>query len=166
MIEKTEIDYLIDQLDASRVLTRFYMSKLKEVDMTKSFEYDGNQFNSAYWVLAHIAWAENMLLLRGTGGQRLRFPWLKSFEIGSTYIHTSEMPPIKEIIDGMKLIHETAITHLKTLSIDALNEPNALDFEFMGNKTTRMIIQHAARHEASHAGHLGWLCKMHGINTF
>ena len=142
------------------------MSKLKEVDMTKSFEYDGKEFNSAYWIVAHIAWAENMLLLRGTGGKRVRLPWLKSFEIGSKYEHTSEMPPIKEIIEGMKLIHETAKTHLKTLSVDDLDKPNTLDFEFMGDKTIRMIIQHAARHEASHAGHLGWLCKMHGVKTF
>ncbi|MBL4625295.1 MAG: DinB family protein [Flavobacteriales bacterium] len=142
------------------------MSKLKEIDMTQSFEYNGIKFNSAYWVVGHIAWSENMLLIRGTGGKRVRLPWLKSFEMGAKYEHTLEMPSIKEIIDAMKLIHQTAKEHLKTLDLADLDKPNTLDFEFSGDKSIRMIIQHAARHEASHAGHLGWLCKMHGVKTF
>lgn len=165
MSSKREVDYLIDNLNAARVLTKMYLSKLKGVDMTQTFQCGDVSLNSAYWVVGHIAWAENMLLLRGTGAKRFRFPWLKAFEIGSEFVYTSEMPPIKEVIDGMKLIREKVVEHLQTIEDGQLDQPNALDFTFAGENSIRMIIQHAARHEASHAGHLGWLCKLHGLKT-
>ncbi len=165
MRDKTEIDCLIDNLESARVLTRLYMSKLRDVDMTKTFECEGVKLNSAYWIIGHIAWAENMLLLRGTGAKRLRLPWLKAFEIGAKFEYTADMPPIKALIDGMNSIREAAIAQLKTIRDEQLDEPNAIDFKVAGDNTTRMIIQHAARHEATHAGHLGWLCKLHGLKT-
>lgn len=163
---KSEIDYLIDQLNATRILTKFYLRYLKDVDKTKSFSYDNVEFNSVYWVVGHIAWAENSLLLSGTGGKRVKLPWLKPFGIGKTFEYSEDMPSYEELLEGMEQIHQAAIEHLRTLTPENLEEDNPLDFVFAKEKSKRMMIQHAARHEAAHAGHLSWLCKMHGVKTF
>jgi hypothetical protein len=46
-----------------------------------------------------------------------------------------------------------------------LDKDNPAGFGFGGDNSYRMMIQHAIRHEAIHAGHLSWLCKLHGIQT-
>jgi len=56
------------------------------------------------------------------------------------------------------------MAHLPTLGAEALERPNPSGIPAIG-KTVRDVITHAIRHEGSHIGHLGWLCKLHGVRT-
>jgi hypothetical protein len=65
----------------------------------------------------------------------------------------------------MNEVHEKSLAHVRNLEPVNLEQPNLAGFEFPGVKTVRDVIVHAIRHEGTHAGHLGWLCKLHGIKT-
>ena len=69
------------------------------------------------------------------------------------------------IYDGPSEVHRQAIAHVATLGEDALSAPNPTGLPLGGAGQVRDVIMHAIRHEGSHIGHLGWLCKLHGIPT-
>lgn len=60
-------------------------------------------------------------------------------------------------------MHAKAIEHVRTLDDVALSAPNPTGLPF--GPQIRDVITHAIRHESSHTGHLGWLCKLHGVKT-
>lgn len=166
MTHCTEANILADAYESVRALTKWYISKMKDVDMHKVFEVEGKKLNSAYWVTAHLAWAERFLLLQALGQQTPDIPWLKQFCIGSTMPEDSNrLPPVKQVLDTWKDIHAAAMAHLRSLPDEMLNEESPSGFGFGGNNSCRMMIHHAIRHEAMHIGHLSWLCKLYGINT-
>jgi hypothetical protein len=104
-----------------------------------------------------------MLILQSTGGEALNIDWLEKVTLGSPH-DTSLLPDTKEVLTTLKNVHEISMNHLATLSNATLDEPNLTGISF-GSDTIRCIIQHAIRHEATHAGHLSWICKLNGINT-
>jgi len=134
--------------------------------MHKQFEFDGKKFNSAYWVLAHICWGQNMLLLQATNGPAHNYDWFEKVMIGSTFNPDDVLPDLREVLDAFKEIHATSVKHVGSITDAQLDEKNTLGISFNDEGTIRKIIQHHIRHEATHAGHLGWLCKMHGVKTF
>lgn len=160
-----ESKILANLLNNARDLTRWYLSKLKEVDVYKSFEVNDKQFNSVIWEIAHLAVTENYLILRSTGGEKISIPWARQFGLGSGIPSKDECPPYEEIWNTFKEIHEKSIAHIKSLSDDDLNKPTLTGATFGGEDTFRSIIMHCARHESVHTGHLGWLCKLHGVKT-
>ncbi len=163
---RTEANILADAFESARTLTKWYLSRMKEADMHKVFESEGKKFNSAYWIAAHLTWSEQFLLLFALGGKTLDMPWLEQFRIGSKYHDdTSALPPVKQVLDAWKDIHVTAMAHVRSLPDDMLNRDNPAGFGFGGDNSYRMMIHHAIRHEAIHAGHLSWLCKLYGIQT-
>jgi len=165
MTTRTEANVLADAYESVRALTRWYLSKMKEVDMFKEFEVDDKKLNSAYWVMAHLVWAENFLLLRALGGKPVDLPWLDQFGISSTPVKRDTLPEVKHVLDEWKAVHVTAMTHVRSLPDDLLATDNPAGFGFAGDNSYRMMIQHAIRHEAMHTGHLSWLCKLYGIKT-
>jgi hypothetical protein len=154
---------LADMLDMARQLTRWYLSLLKNTDMKHRFELNGIQLNSPLWIAAHLVWAENMLVLHSTGGNPVSISWLDRFQLGAEYDESS-LPNVKDVLDSMKAVHHCSIQHIRSLSDNQLDEPNHSGISF-GANTKRNILQHAIRHESIHAGHLGWICKLHGIKT-
>ncbi len=163
---KTEAVVLAEMLDATRRLTMFYFDKLRETDLYKQFNGEGGvRFNSVYWLMGHIAVTENFLVLHSTGGERVRLPWARQFGMGSVVVERGEGPPVEEILQALSEVHRHSLAHLATFPDTRLDEPTVNGFSFLGEDTLRSVIQHAIRHEASHAGHLGWLCKLNGIRT-
>ena len=162
---KREVDVLAEGIDKTRELTRFYLSKLKRVDEHKQFEFDGKRFNSVYWLIAHITWAECMLPLKATGGPNPEIVWLSAFKIGTDPEDGVDGPDFAEVLHQFKRVHHMALDHVRSLTDDQLDLPNLTGVMFGGEDTFRMVIQHTARHEGMHTGHLGWLCKMHGVET-
>ena len=67
---------LAETLDLSRGLVKWYLSFLKEVDMKQPIKINNEEFNSPLWIAAHVAWAENFLVLQSTGGKALQIDWL------------------------------------------------------------------------------------------
>jgi hypothetical protein len=165
-MQRTEANVLADAYESVRVLTKWYISKLKDVDMKREFSVDGNKLNSAYWVVAHLVWAENFLLIQALGGKPFDVEWMKLFGIGSKFPDEGKgLPEMKELLDTWKLIHPAAMEHVRSLSDETLAKDNPMGMGFGGDNTYRMMIQHAIRHEAMHTGHLSWLCKLYGLKT-
>ncbi|MDZ4847200.1 MAG: DinB family protein [Chitinophagales bacterium] len=165
-MQRTEANILADNYESVRLLTKWYISKLKDVDMKKEFIVEGKSLNSAYWLVAHLIWAENFLLLQALGGKSTDIPWLEKFKIGSKLSELNkDVPEVKQLLEAWKEIHPAAMQHVRSLSDETLAKDNPMGFGFGGDNSHRMMIQHAIRHEAMHTGHLSWLCKLYGVGT-
>ena len=162
---KTQTQVLADTLDFTRNITRFYLSKLKGVDMHQRFEVNGIQLNSAYWVLCHLVWAENKLVLQSTGGPEIGHEWQQYFSFGSKPESNDNLPDLGEALKAFKTVHAQTMDHLYRLPDEKLEKPNLTGVSFGLEPTMRTAIMHAIRHEGTHSGHLGWLCKLHGVET-
>lgn len=161
----TEAKLLLDTYQKVRDLTKWYLSLLKEADPYKEWEVNGAKLNSIAWLAAHITWAENFLVLAGTGGQPVDAPWLNHYRLGADGSLHEGRPDMKMILDTLKEVHAKASEHLLTLTNEKLAEPNAMGISFGGDSTNRISIQHTIRHEAMHTGHLSWLCKINGVKS-
>jgi len=162
---KTEAQVLAHVMDKTRQLTQSYFDLLATTDLHRVFMVEGKPLNNAFWLLAHLSITENFLMLRSTGGEVVKIPWARQFGLGSVPPSREECPTYDEVKEMFDSIHKKAITHVASLDDNFLDQPNTIGFEFMGEKTVRSNIVHAIRHEGTHAGHLGWLCKLNGIKT-
>lgn len=162
-----EANILADVFEQTRQLSRFYISRLKDTDPTTTITVGEIPLNSAYWIVAHLAWAEHFLLVQGTGGAPLKseWAWLSQYGFGSDGKIANNSPNFKTTLDTLNQVHAEAMQYLNSLPPETLDEENTLGFSFGGLNTKRSIIQHAIRHEGTHAGHLGWLCKLNGAKT-
>ncbi len=161
----TEASVLAHVMDKTRQLTIIYLNLLQQTDFYRVFEADGKKLNNVFWIMAHLAVTENFLLLRSTGGESPKIPWARQFGLGSVPIAKEECPPMDEVAGVFSDIHQKSVRHIATLEDSFLDQDNTTGFEFAGEKSVRSIIVHAIRHEGTHAGHLGWLCKLNGIKT-
>lgn len=161
----TQFGLLADTLQKTRDLTRWYISLLKEADPFTRFQCGDLQLNSIAWLVAHLTWAEDFLVLQATGGKRAGEPWLDKHGLGSDgelYLPENDM---KLLLGSMKTVHEAAIQHITQLDDALLLQPNSLNVAFGGGNSYKMSLQHAIRHEATHIGQLALICKIHGIKT-
>lgn len=168
MDPKTELATLRNMMDATRQMAHFALKKLagKENDFQKRFEVEGRKLNSVYWIIAHLAWGENNLILRSTGGPNPELPWLKFFGMGKPAEEGENCGvPYADIYAGFKKVHQLSMDHLATLDPANLDAENKLQWEVLGAKTMRNTIMHHIRHENSHNGQLLWLVNLHGVKT-
>ena len=98
---KTATQTLVETLEISRDLTTYYLKKLNEKDVHKTFEVEGKKLNSVLWLVAHITVSENWLLLVCTGGNRVKIPWARQFGLGAEIPKKEDCPPFDEV---MKLL--------------------------------------------------------------
>lgn len=165
-MEYTSGKVLAQTMDETRNLTRFYAGKLKGEDMHREFEVNGFTTNSPFWILAHLCWAENMLLLQCMGHSGVDIPWLKDYRIGSTKGNKPENEPtLEEVFSAMKEIHATALENLSKMTDAELDVENNLGVAFGENKSKRFMAMHAIRHEGTHLGQLSLIAKMYGKQT-
>ncbi|MCS6935613.1 MAG: DinB family protein [Chitinophagales bacterium] len=161
----TQAVLLASTFQCVRDLTLWYLKFLREVNPYQTVQVNGAQLNSIYWLTAHIAWAENHLLLQCCGGAPLHYPWLEHYKLGSNGTLHDHEPDMKDLLQTLKTIHERAMFHLHQLSDNDIEKPNPCGYVFNKDNSIRMMIQHSIRHEAQHAGHLSWWCKLSGIQT-
>lgn len=154
-----------DIFERTRDLTKWYLGLLKTVDSEKELPVGDKTLNSVYWITAHLVWAENFLVVKSTGGIGVDIPWLEHYKLGSDGTLHEGRGDLKSVIDSLKIVHANAMKHLLTLDDEMLQRPNPAGFAFGSDNTNRMMIIHAIRHEGTHIGHLGWICKLHGIST-
>lgn len=160
-----ECEVLAHVIDKTRQLSLLYLGKLKDCDPYRTYTAEGVTLNSILWEKAHLAVTENWLLLRSTGGPAVKIPWARQFGLGSSIPTKEECPPLDEVDALFNEVHTSAVAHISGLPLELLDQINTTGFEFAGEKTIRSVIVHAIRHEGTHAGHLGWLCKLNGIKT-
>ena len=163
---RTETQILADMMDKTRQLTRFYISNLKTVDPYKPVEFGGKNFNSIYWLTAHLIWAEDNMIMAGTGAKSIAPEWISHYHIKADGSLHEGHGDFKELLTEMKRVHEGAMNHLRSMDDDQLDKENALGFQFGdGDASTRLIVMHAIRHEGTKIGTLAWLCKMNDVLT-
>ena len=156
---------LSDTYAAARQLTRYYLSKLKEADPHTRHSFNGVELNSTYWLVAHLIWAEDYLLLRALGHPGTGIKWLDQFKVGSNPKEVTLNSPFKELLDLQKEAHQTTLAHLASMTEEQFSEENTLGINF-GNETgKRYLAMHGIRHEATHTGHLGIIAKIEGGRT-
>lgn len=159
-----KVQTLIETVELTQNLLVYYLSLLKEEDPHRVFQAEGQNLNSVYWLVGHLAWAENMLILQGTHGKPEEYAWLEVFKFGAEHEVYPDYP-FDVLKEGAKAIHQKAMAHLATLQDEDLNKLNALNFGFGKEPTNQLIIMHFIRHLGTHIGHLSWLCKMYGVKT-
>jgi hypothetical protein len=162
MSQNAEAQTIAEIMDRTRKLSRFYLKHLREVDPLKQIDVNGEKLNCVLWLCAHMTWAEHGMCVTSMGAPSMDIAWMKHFEIGSSSDPRPEWPTMEQVVADMKHVHERALETMRALSdLDAL-----ADGSFFGRSSTRRdILMHAIRHEGTHAGHLGWLCKLNGIKT-
>lgn len=163
----TNSELLAIAMDDARKYSLFYFNKLQKanVDFHKTFSFEGKTLNNVNFIMGHLAVTENYLCLRCTGGEIVRFDWAKLFALGAPVPSADQIPSMDVILKTLDEVHQKSLAHIKSLSDDDLNQDNPGKFPIGSDMTNRSVILHAVRHESSHAGHLGWLCKLHGIKT-
>ena len=161
----TEPTVLALVMDKARQMTNIYLTLLQKTDLHKVFYVDDKPLNNAFWIMAHLPVTQNFLLLRSTGGEIVKIPWARQFGLGSGPSAKEDCPPLDEVKSVMDEIHSKSIKHVAALDPSFLDQTNTTGFEFLGENSVRALIVHAIRHEGTHAGHLGWLCKLNGIKT-
>jgi hypothetical protein len=160
-----EAKVLADMFQKVRDLTKWYFSLLKPVDPYKHWEVNGTRLNNLIWLASHLVWAENSLILKGTGGEGVDISWLDHYNIKSDGSLHHAQHDMKTILDALKLVHEKSMNHLLTITDEQMGSNNAFGMGFGGETTNRILIQHAIRHEAMHTGHLSWLCRINKIDS-
>lgn len=165
-MEYTSGKVLAQTMDETRNLTRFYLSKLKGENMHRQFEANGFTTNSPFWIMAHLCWAENMLLLQCMGHKGVDIAWLNDYKIGMTKgSKPANEPSLEEVLAAMKEIHAVSLESLSKMTDAELDEENALGIAFGENKSKRFMAMHAIRHEGTHLGQLSLIAKMYGKQT-
>ncbi|MDP2385890.1 MAG: DinB family protein [Bacteroidota bacterium] len=160
-----EAEYLTGLLNNTRVLAYFYLDKLSEADWFKQFDVNGARINSVAWNLAHMAWAENFLVLVSTGNNSVNIKWLELFKIGSEPAPINLYPNREDILSAFENIHTLAMHQVRSMKEEQFDEPNHINLKFKNGNSQRLAIHHHLRHEGTHIGHLALLAKMHGIQT-
>ena len=160
---KTEAQIYAETFEFVRSITKFYLSKLGNTDVNKSFEIDGKKLNNPYWIAAHLTWSEHLLILTGIGAKPMDIPWLEKFSIGTEPSNDPDLPGFAEVLETMDIVHVRAMGELSSLTDEQLDEPNSHNFAFGGANTKRNIIKHAIRHEPMHVGQLSWYLKVNDI---
>jgi hypothetical protein len=138
---------------------------MKECDPYEVHDFKGHKLNSLCWIVCHLTWAEDLLIIRGTGGTGTNIPWLENYALGSSGALHEEKPDFKMVLNSLKTVHALAEEHVKTLPDSILENQNSFGFAFGGDSTYRMMLQHAIRHEGTHVGQLGWLVKLNGLKA-
>jgi uncharacterized damage-inducible protein DinB len=158
----TQAQLLAAIFDGSRQMSLQTFDKIKHLDIYKEFQVEDKKLNSAYWILGHLPVTENYLLLRSTGGEIEKFGWAKPFGLGGAMPEANDRVSVEEIMKTMDVVHQKAMKHISSLTDEQLAQPNTGGMKF-GDGSVRDIIIHAIKHEASHAGHLGWVSKLLGV---
>ena len=166
MSNKSEAEILLNVYKNVRSLTKYFIGNLGNIDIHRSFEFGGKKMNSAHWIVSHLAWSENMLILNCVGNTDAGIPWLKEYEFGSDPEKVTTKLEMTELLQTLDTIHENAEKIIANLSADDLDSDNFLGFSFGGSKSKRNVIIHAIRHEPMHSGQLTWLIKAGGGETF
>jgi DinB superfamily len=160
---KTEPEILTDVYEKVRSLSKMFISPLKDIDIYRQLEINKVKFNSAYWIVAHLAWTEHSLLVQGIGNQDMKIEWIDEFAFGTNPDEIKSKPSYEEVLKKLDEVHLKAVGIIRNLSRAQLEEENHIGASFGGSKNKRNVIIHAIRHEPMHIGQLSWILKSNGI---
>lgn len=162
----SKIETILEMMQSSRSLTLYYLAQLKDVDHQKVFECEGKKLNSVSWIMAHLCWTDNFLLINSSENTiSIAKEWFEEYGFGSVPDEIQTKLTYDETLEVLNVNRAICIDYLKTLSDEQLEQDNKLNMTMGGSKALKNILYHSIRHEGTHTGHLGWLCKLHGLKT-
>ena len=135
----SETNILAGVLNSARQLSLFYLKQADGLDKTKTFTVDGFTTNSILWLVCHLVWAEDFLVLQGLGTNRMNIPWLEHFRLGAEYPDASVLPPYEEAFDVLHNVHTEVMSLLHTFPDEALNETNNVGLKFGAGDSKRIL---------------------------
>ncbi len=165
MDKNLQVQELIGVYKNVRSMTKYFLSQLKDIDTSWSPVIEGTKLNSVEWMVGHLCWSEDFLILKSVGNTTSGLPWLDEYGIGSNPDDLKTRTPFGSLLDSLDKIHESALKVLSGLNDAQLDQNNFTDLEFGGDGSIRMAIIHAIRHEPMHSGQLTWIAKMKGLRT-
>ncbi|MGB3017254.1 MAG: DinB family protein [Ignavibacteria bacterium] len=166
MENRSEALVLLSVYENVRGLTKFFISKLGDTDINHVFEVNGIKLNTIQWLIAHLAWTENELIVKAVGNDDINLPWLEEYGFGSVPAEIKTRPDLETLLKVLDSTHQRAVKILSGLTAEDLDSDNHLNFSFAGSKCKRNLIIHAIRHEPMHIGQLTWAMKLSDIKTF
>jgi len=163
MNNKTKGQIFAETFESVRNITKLYLSNVEDNYLHTRYEINGAKLNSAYWINAHLVWAEHHLIVQGVGNKTMDIPWLEQFGVGTNAEKANQELDIKMIREQMEEVHIEAMNILKSLPDEELEKPNHINASFDEEKTKNAVIKHFIRHEPMHAGHISWILKISGV---
>ena len=163
MENNIKVKTLTATYEMARNLSNFYISKLESIDVKSVYQINGIKINSAYWLVAHLAWTEHFLIIEGIGGDSMGIEWLNDFGFGAAPDDVKFDPSYEEVLSTLKKIHSRAMEIINNLSDDELEQENNINANFGGKNTKEVVLMHAIRHEPMHIGQLSLILKANGI---
>ena len=164
-MNRTEAMAIAELLNYTRGLTKWYISKVPQEKLNETLEINGHQMNSAYWLIAHLTWAEYSIS-RSLGAPKLGVGWLDEFKISSPHTpHQDEWPVYADLHQAMDEVHESTVEFTQSLSYETLNEVHPNEQLHHIFKTKRQALFHINRHEGYHTGQIGLIAKAYGAKT-
>ena len=64
MKNKTKGQVYAEAFESIRNITKLYLSNVEDNFLRTRYEINGAKLNSAYWINAHLVWAEHYLIVR------------------------------------------------------------------------------------------------------
>lgn len=163
MKNKTKGQVYAEAFESIRNITKLYLSNVEDNFLRTRYEINGAKLNSAYWINAHLVWAEHYLIVRAVGNKNMDIPWLEQFGVGTIADKATQELDINMIRKKMDEVHIEAMNILKSLPDEELGKPNHINASFDNEKTKDAVIKHCIRHEPMHAGHISWILKISGV---
>ncbi|MCB9232301.1 MAG: DinB family protein [Bacteroidia bacterium] len=154
---KTEFQTIAEIFDYGRKLFRHHLDKVPEAHLHTRLKMGDYEVNSAYWIACHCTWAENDLLLQATSGPLPFLPYFDQYSYGTDPAKITEFMPWPEVLQMMDLVHNTAMSWLKSRPDSELDEE--VNISETWRTTRRVALYHAIRHESMHTGNLAWILK-------
>lgn len=121
------------------------------------------------WQVGHLAVSQYGLMLfrqrgRSPGDLELMPGWLrKQFGRGSTPASSAEgMPTAEELLEKLQAIHLQSIEEVSNLPAESLRDP--IDMPYVAYPIKLGALLFAPIHEGIHAGQIGMLRRLHGLD--
>ncbi|MAE65206.1 MAG: hypothetical protein CMJ18_13125 [Phycisphaeraceae bacterium] len=163
----TPLELVTNQVRTARGYTR---SLLKHTDEATWFDMPSGVSSHVAWQVGHLATAQFFLLCDRVRGRRdeddqlITKDFMKLFTRGSVAdADRTIYPQASEIADVFDRVHEQALRELEALDESVLDDPVEPPHPMFTTKAG--AVQFASQHEFLHAGQIGMLRRLMGLES-
>ncbi|MFY7875850.1 MAG: DinB family protein [Pirellula sp.] len=160
-------DSVMGQMDFGR---RYTLGLLEEIPESYWNTIPAGATSHIAWQVGHLAVSQYGLMLfrqrgRAEGDLDLMPGWLrKKFGRGTVPpTEPSEIPTKAELLATLERIHVAAMTAVPTFTAEQLSEPTEMPYAVYPIKLGALLF--CPLHESIHAGQIGLLRRMHGMES-
>ncbi len=151
---------LVSQAQLLAIQSTLVNRALADLPEEELWKRPGDSSNSIGWLLGHITWARNGMLITLTG-QPVPMPWSGPFERGAQAADRSAYPATSEIVSTLKAINEKLKAAMEVARDERLSAPAPFTTP-SPDTTARGVFVFLVFHEAYHLGQIGYVLKLLG----